>query len=67
VTEWVRAWRETAGSQAPRPSLRFAGVLGGEAVAMMRAGVPMAEMVRLFSAAGRDGATPSGVPAGGAA
>lgn len=63
VAEWVRSWRETAGPDAQRPPLTFAGVLGSEAVSMQREGVPMAEMVRIFSAAGRDGESPSGVPA----
>lgn len=62
VAEWIRSWRETAGPDAQRPALAFAGVLGAEAVSMQREGVPIAEMVRIFSAAGRDGESPSGVP-----
>lgn len=65
VAEWVRTWRETAGAASPRPPGRFARVLGAEAVAMARSGVGVADMVRIFSAAGRDLASPSGVPAGG--
>jgi hypothetical protein len=58
--EWVRAWRETVGPDASLPSLTFAALLGREAMAMQAEEVPLRDMLRVFSAAGRDGSAPSG-------
>lgn len=59
--EWIRAWRETVGPDTALPSLTFAASLGNEARAMQSDGVPLRDMLRIFSAAGRDGAAPSGL------
>lgn len=61
--EWIRAWRESVGPVEPRPPIRFAAVLGREALAMQREGASLPDMLRVFSAAARDGATPNGVSA----